>query len=33
MKKLFVINIVEGSHLALPESNKPIGFLRITGKK
>ncbi len=25
------INVVEGSHLAIPESNKPIAFLRIDG--
>jgi molecular chaperone DnaK len=26
-----IINILEGSHLAIPESNKPIAFLRIDG--
>lgn len=26
-----IINVVEGSHLAIPESNKPIAFLRIDG--
>lgn len=26
-----IINIVEGSHLSIPESNKPIAFLRIDG--
>lgn len=25
------INVVEGSHLSIPESNKPIAFLRIDG--
>jgi molecular chaperone DnaK len=28
-----IINIVEGSHLALPQSNKGIGFLKLTGKQ
>ena len=28
-----IINIVEGSHLALPQSNKGIGFLKITGNQ
>jgi len=28
-----IINIVEGSHLALPQSNKGIGFLKVTGKQ
>jgi molecular chaperone DnaK len=27
-----IINVVEGSHLSIPESNKPIAFLRIHGK-
>jgi len=27
-----IINVVEGSHLSIPESNKPIAFLRIDGK-
>jgi len=26
------VNILEGSHLALPEANKGIGFMQITGK-
>lgn len=26
-----IVNVVEGSHLAIPESNKPIAFLRIDG--
>lgn len=26
-----IINVVEGSHLSIPESNKPIAFLRIDG--
>ena len=26
-----IINIVEGSHLALPQSNKGIGFLKVSG--
>jgi molecular chaperone DnaK len=26
-----IINVVEGSHLAIPESNKPIAFLKIDG--
>jgi molecular chaperone DnaK len=28
-----IINIVEGSHLALPQSNKGIGFLKVTGNQ
>lgn len=28
-----IINIVEGSHLALPQSNKGIGFLQISGNQ
>lgn len=28
-----IINIVEGSHLALPQSNKGIGFLQISGSQ
>ena len=28
-----IINIVEGSHLALPQSNKGIGFLKVSGKQ
>jgi len=28
-----VINVLEGTHLALPEANKGIGFLKITGKQ
>ena len=26
-----IVNVVEGSHLAIPESNKPIAFLKIDG--
>lgn len=26
------VNVLEGSHLALPEANKGIGFMQITGK-
>jgi molecular chaperone DnaK len=28
-----IINVLEGTHLALPEANKGIGFLKITGKQ
>lgn len=28
-----IVNLLEGTHLALPEANKGIGFLRITGKQ
>lgn len=28
-----VLNVLEGTHLALPEANKGIGFLKITGKQ
>jgi molecular chaperone DnaK len=30
---LLVINILEGTHLSLPEANKSIGFMSITGKQ
>lgn len=28
-----IINLLEGTHLALPEANKGIGFLKITGRQ
>ena len=28
-----LINVLEGTHLALPEANKGIGFMKITGKQ
>jgi molecular chaperone DnaK len=32
VEEIIRVNVLEGSHLALPESNKGIGFMGITGK-